>query len=214
MNRLLAEESPADHSLGGNEMARLGFVAVLLGAACGLLPACTSANGVPELEKITVAEQDTTPPQFAAFVSIDTGQQLSPTTTAGGTGFATTVGPSVSPQPEFVVFTPGDDLAIVVNAFDDESGVQMIDIRASSGSAPCTDGDLGSGAVPGLLGKPAALGKNASVKPGDEVLRVAFGRQKYSVRPGDKYLVYTRATDNYGNASEATFTVEIACRAA
>jgi hypothetical protein len=112
-----------------------------------------------------------------------------------------------------VAFTPGDDLAIEVNAIDDESGVQMIDIRASSGSAPCTDGDLGAGAVPGLLAKPAPLGKNARVKPGDEVLRVAFGAQKYRVRPGDKYQVYTRATDNYGNASEAMFTVEIACRA-
>lgn len=189
-------------------------VAVLLGAACTVLPACTdNGNGVPEIQTITVAEQDTTPPQFAAFVAIENAQQLSPPTTGGGTGFATTVGPGTS-APRFRVFTTGDDLAILVNAFDDESGVQKIEIFKGQGTFSCTDDDLATTGGPGLGTVPAAPGKNPNVSPGDEVPRVEFGSDKIAVQPGQIHEVRVRVTDNYGNVENAAFRVDIACRAA
>jgi hypothetical protein len=52
------------------------MVATLLVAAGGLLAACeTGANGTPQVETITVAAQDTTPPEFAAMVEIENGKQ-------------------------------------------------------------------------------------------------------------------------------------------
>jgi hypothetical protein len=201
-------------------MSRLGLVAGLLGMACGVLPACTDAGGgVPEIQKITVAVQDTTPPQFAAFVAIENGQQLTPPTTqpttGTATGFATTVGPGMNPTPRFRVFTPGDDLAILVNAFDDESGVQKIEVFKGKGTNSCSDDDddLATTSGPGLGARPPAPGKNANVSPGDEVPRVEFAGERIAVGPGEIHEVGIRVTDNFGNVSQGHFRVDMACRA-
>ena len=182
----------------------------LLAAAGGLLPACeTGANGQPQIETITVAAQDTTPPQFAAFVSIANGSQRTPPTTAGVTGFSTTVGPGPSPGP-FTVFTPGDDLAILVNASDDESGIQKIEVLPNEGHSSCGGGP-GTTSGPGLGSLPAAPGRNAGVATGDEVPRWGFGGETVAVRPGDIVEVTMRVTDNFGNVSTGSFRVDLAC---
>lgn len=187
-------------------------VAALLLAA-GTLAGCTDDDN-PQAEKITVAPQDTTPPQFAAFVAMENAKQVSPPTTAGATGFSTTVGPG-SPAGPFSVYPMDDELAIVVNAFDDESGIQKIEIYPKKGSASCPigDDDLASTGGPGLTGIPAAPGKNGSVMPGDQVPRVAFGSENVPVRRGTIVEVGMRVTDNYGNSSRANFRVDFTCNA-
>lgn len=185
------------------------MVAALLAAAGGLLPACeTGANGTPRVETITVAAQDTTPPEFAAMVEIETGSQLSPTTTATTTtGWSTTLGPG--PSGPFTVYTPGDNLGILVTAHDDESGIQKVEVLPNSGHSSC--GPTGVNSGPGLASMPLPLGPNAGVNPGDDVPRWGFGGEAVAVGPGDIVEVNMRVTDNFGNETTGSFRVDLAC---
>jgi hypothetical protein len=197
-------------------MARLTLVAGVLAVACGVLPACTD-----DAPTVTVAQQDTTPPQFVALVGIENAKQLvppttAPPTTAGTTptppphGFAATISPGMTPPPSFTVASPGDNLAIVVNASDYESGVQRIQIDTGKGTQSCGfDGDDGSTSGPGLRPPPPVPGKNSNVSPGDEVPRDKLGSSTIPVRPADLLEVTIRAVDNYGNVSRAHFSLAV-----
>jgi hypothetical protein len=185
------------------------MVAALLVAAGGLLAACeTGANGTPQVETITVAAQDTTPPEFAAMVEIENGMQITPPTTAGtATGFSTTLGPG--PGGTFTVYTEGDNLGILVTAHDDESGIQKVEVLPNSGHSSC--GPIGVNGGPGLASMPPALGRNSGVNSGDEVPRWGFGGETVAVIPGDIVEVSLRVTDNFGNESTGFFRVDLAC---
>ena len=187
------------------------MVAALLVAAGGLLAACeTGANGTPQVETITVAAQDTTPPEFAAMVEIENGKQVTPPTTAGtATGFSTTLGPG--PGGTFTVYTEGDNLGILVTAHDDESGIQKVEVLPNSGHHSCSTGPIGTNSGPGLASMPLPLGPKSGVNPGDEVARWGFGNATVAVVPGDIVEVAVRVTDNFGNESTGSFEVDLTC---
>jgi hypothetical protein len=187
------------------------MAAALLVAAGGLLAACeTGANGTPQVETITVAAQDTTPPEFAAMVEIENGKQVTPPTTANTTtGWSTTLGPG--PSGTFRVYTEGDNLGILVTAHDDESGIQKVEVLPNSGHDSCSSGPIGTTSGPGLASMPLPLGPKAGVNPGDEVARWGFGNATVAVVPGDTVEVAVRVTDNFGNESTGSFRVDLAC---